>query len=175
MLQIIALLAIMVIALLLFTMTRPATFRVERSTDIQTTPEKIFPFINDFHQWKQWSPWEHIDPLLKRTYGGAAAGKGTRYAWEGNNKVGSGQMEILESAEPSRILIQLDFLKPFAARNAAEFILTEQDGNTTVTWAMYGANSFMAKVMSLFVSMDRMIGAQFEQGLANLKQVAERD
>ena len=161
-------------ALLIYATTRPDTFRLERSTVILAPPEKVFALIDNFHDWTKWSPWENIDPALKRTYGGPDAGRGTLYAWEGNNKVGSGRMEITESAPAEKIVIKLDFLKPFEAHNIAEFTFAPKDGGTVVTWAMYGPCPFISKLMQIFCSMDKMVGGQFEQGLANLKAAAEK-
>lgn len=167
-------LVVLVAALLAYAATRPDSFRLERSATIQAPPGKVFALVNDFRQWTAWSPWENIDPALKRTYSGAASGAGTAYAWEGNNDVGAGRMEITDSVPPSRILIKLDFLKPFEAHNTAEFSFVQQGDATTVTWAMYGPSPFMAKLMGIFFSMDRMVGGQFEQGLAKLKALAEK-
>jgi hypothetical protein len=153
---------------------RPATFRVERSAGITAPPEKIFAFINDFRQWTAWSPWEGIDPALKRTYSGAASGKGAVYAWEGNSKVGSGRMEVLESLPASKITIKLDFFKPFEGHNTAEFTLDRKGDVTMLAWAMFGPSPYMSKVMGLLINMDRMIGGQFETGLAKLKSIAEK-
>jgi carbon monoxide dehydrogenase subunit G len=165
---------VFIVALLVYAMTKPDSFRIERSANINAPPEKIFPFINDFHNWIAWSPWEKIDPALKRAYSGTTSGKGTVYEWEGNNQVGHGRMEISDTSPPSHLLIKLDFLKPFEAHNTAEFTLNGAGQSTNVTWAMYGPQPYLAKVMSLFVSMDTMVGGQFETGLANLKTVAEQ-
>ncbi|MGH8429221.1 MAG: SRPBCC family protein, partial [Solimonas sp.] len=120
----IGLIAVGLVAVLFaYAATRPDSFRIERSAAIQAPPEKIYPHIDDFHRWTAWSPWEKIDPALKRSYSGAPAGKGAAYAWEGNKNVGSGRMEITESSAPSRIVIKLDFMKPFEAHNTAEFTL----------------------------------------------------
>ena len=159
---------------LIFAATRPGSFRIERSATFQAPPEKIFPHIDDFHRWTTWSPWENIDPQLKRSYSGAANGPGAVYAWEGNSKVGSGRMEITGSAPSSKVVIQLDFLKPFEAHNTAEFTLLPGAQGTTVNWAMYGPSPFVSKLMGIFFNMDRMAGAQFEQGLANLKSITEQ-
>ena len=160
--------------LLLFAATRPGSFRIERSATLQAPPEKIFPHIDDFHRWTTWSPWENIDPQLKRSYSGAANGPGAVYAWEGNSKVGSGRMEITGSAPSSKVVIRLDFLKPFEAHNTAEFTLVPGAQGTIVNWAMYGPSPFVSKLMGIFFNMDRMVGAQFEQGLANLKSITEK-
>jgi hypothetical protein len=170
---VLAVIAVAVAAVLVYAATRPDSFRIARSATIKAPPEKIFAQIDDFRRWTAWSPWEKIDPQLKRTYSGAGAGKGAAYAWEGNKDVGSGRMEIRESAAPSRILIQLDFLKPFEAHNTAEFTLQPGPQGTAVTWAMYGPSPFLSKLMGIFFNMDRMIGGQFEQGLANLKAISE--
>ena len=166
--------AALVAAILLYAATRPDAFRIERAVSIKASAERIFALIDDFHQWVSWSPWENIDPALKRTYSGAASGVGTAYAWEGNSKVGSGRMEITACTPASKITIKLDFLKPFEAHNTAEFTLEHKDGVTHVTWAMHGPSPYLSKLMGLFFSMERMVGGQFEQGLAKLKSVAEK-
>ncbi|MCT7298918.1 SRPBCC family protein [Ralstonia sp. CHL-2022] len=174
MLKIIAIvIAVAIAAVLGFAATRPNTFRVQREIDIKAPPEKVFALINDFHRWTAWSPWEKRDPAMKRAYGGPANGKGANYAWDGSREVGAGRMEIVDSTSPSRIQIQLDFLKPFEARNTAEFTLKPAGDVTHVTWAMYGPSPFISKVMGLFFSMDAMIGKDFEAGLANLKSAAQ--
>jgi hypothetical protein len=165
---------VLLAALLAFAATRPDVFRVQRAASIQAAPEKVFPLIADFHSWISWSPWENRDPALKRTYSGAASGIGAVYAWEGNRSVGSGRMEITEASPCSKVTIQLDFLKPFEAHNVAEFSLQPAGGATNVTWSMQGSSPFMMKVMGIFASMDKMIGKDFEAGLANLKSVAEK-
>jgi hypothetical protein len=165
---------VLVAGVLAIAATRPDTFRVERSVSIQAPPEKIFPLIDDFHNWGAWSPWENRDPAMKRTHSGAARGKGAAYAWEGNNAVGSGRMTIAESSPPSKVTIDLDFLKPFEAHNVADFTLTPEGGATRVTWAMHGPSPFFSKVMQVFLSMDAMVGKDFEAGLANLKAAAEK-
>jgi uncharacterized protein YndB with AHSA1/START domain len=152
---------------------RPDTFTVERKAVIKAPPDRIFPLIADFHAWTSWSPWEKIDPGLKRTYSGAPSGKGAAYAWEGNSKVGSGAMEITEATPPGRIVIKLDFLKPFEAHNVTQFTLVPSGESTEVTWTMTGPAPFMAKIMHLFMNMDKMVGGQFAEGLNNLKTVAE--
>jgi len=167
-------LLVAVAAILVLAAMKPDTFRVVRSTTVKAPPEKIFPLIADFRAWSAWSPWEKMDPALKRSYGGPASGQGAVYEWEGNSKVGKGRMEIIDAPPPSRVAIKLDFLKPFEAHNTAEFTLAPRGETTDVTWAMHGPNRFIGKVMSLFVSMDRMVGKDFEAGLANLKAAAER-
>jgi hypothetical protein len=173
-LTILIVIAALILALLVFAATRPDTFQVSRAATVQAPPEKIYPLISDFHRWGAWSPWEKLDPALKRTHSGAANGKGAVYAWVGNKKVGEGRMEILEASSPSKVKIQLDFLKPFEAHNTAEFTLNPQGGSTNITWDMYGQHNFFSKVMCAFVSMDRMVGKDFEAGLSNLKTIAEK-
>jgi len=171
---IIAIVLVVAIAtVLILAATKPDTFQVQRAAAIKAPPEKIFPLISDFHQWKGWSPWEDRDPAMKRSYGGAAAGEGAVYAWEGNKNVGSGRMEILEASAPSKIVIKLDFLAPFEAHNTAEFTMLPQGGGTHVTWLMHGPAPFIAKLMHVFMNMDRMVGKDFEAGLANLKRLTE--
>ena len=170
---IVVLLAI-VAAILVLALMKPDSFRVERSAVIAAPPEQIYPLLVDFRQWAAWSPWEKKDPGMKRTHSGAPSGVGAKYAWEGNKDVGSGSMEIAEATPPSKLVIRLDFEKPFEAHNTAELTLAPAAGGTQVHWAMYGPASFMSKVMQVFMSFDRMIGRDFEQGLANLKAAAEK-
>lgn len=166
-------LVVAVAAVLVYAATKPDTFRVTRSTSIEAPPEKVFALINDFRSWGVWSPYEKLDPNLKRTYEGPASGKGAVYSWEGN-KAGAGRMEILDAPAPLRVTIKLDFTKPFQAHNTAEFTMVPQGDTTNVTWAMFGPNVFIGKVMSTFMSIDKMVGKDFEAGLANLKTAAEK-
>lgn len=165
---------ILVVALLIYAATRPDTFRVQRSIIIHAPTEKIFPHIEDLTKWGAWSPWEKMDPAMKKTLSGAPRGKGAVCEWSGNNAVGQGRMEILESLPASKILIKLDFFKPFEGHNEAEFSLAPSAGSTHVTWAMYGPQPYMAKVVSLLINCEKMVGPQFETGLANLKTLAEQ-
>jgi len=169
-----AVLAVAIVGILIAAAMRPDIFRVQRSATIKAPPEKIFAFINDYKLWGVWSPYEKLDPAMKRTFGGPASGKGSKYAWEGNNNVGAGSMEILESTPSSKILIKLDFLKPFEAHNTAEFTLVPSGDTTTVTWAMQGPVPFHFKIVHLFMNVDKMVGGQFDEGLASLKAAAER-
>lgn len=164
---------VLVAALLIYAATRPDTFRLQRSLTINAPADKVFPFINDFHHWPSWSPWEKMDLGMKKTHSGSPQGKGAVYEWDGNKDVGTGRMEVLESTPPSKIRIKLDFLKPFEAHNTAEFSLEGKGNSTTVTWAMYGPRPYMMKVMGMVMNMDKMVGGQFETGLANLKAIAE--
>ena len=153
--------------------TKSDTFSVVRATSMKAPPEKILPHIADFQAWRAWSPWERLDPALKRSYSGAPSGKGAVYEWEGNSKAGRGRMEITDVA-PGMIVIKLDFLKPFEAHNTAEFTLEPRGDSTNVIWNMHGPSPFVIKVMGVFMNMDRMVGRDFERGLADLKAVAER-
>lgn len=166
-------LAVAIIGVLIAATFRPDSFRIERSIRINAAPEKVFAFIDDFHRWTAWSPWEKLDPTMKRTHSGSPSGKDAVYAWEGNGKVGQGSMQIAESVPHSKILINLHFLKPMDTRSTAEFTLTPRDGGTEVNWAMYGPAPYLSKLMGLFFNMDTMIGKDFERGLADLKSAAE--
>ena len=153
---------------------KPDTFRVERTASIKAPPEKIFTQISDLKAWAAWSPYEKKDPAMKRTFGPVTAGKGAVYEWDGNKNVGKGRMEITEAAQPSKVLIKLDFIEPFEGHNTAEFTMDGKGGATQVTWAMYGPANFVSKLMGVFFNMDKMIGADFEAGLANLKSITEK-
>jgi hypothetical protein len=160
-------------AILIVALTKPSTFRVERSVTINASPEKVASLINNFHQWDAWSPWAKLDPTMKTTYSGPASGTGAVYEWEGNSKVGKGRMEIL-STDPAKTSIKLDFLKPFESHNTSDFVLEPQGTGTRVNWIMYGPMEyFPGKIMSVFTSMDKMIGPDFEKGLASMKAAAE--
>jgi len=167
-------LVVVIVGILLYATTRPDNIDIHRSRSIKAPPEKIVGFINDFGKWTSWSPYEGRDPAMKRTYSGAARGKGAIYEWEGNNDVGKGRMEITDEALPSRVTIKLDFERPFEAHNIAEFTLAPIGDSTTVTWAMRGPTAFTHKVMGIFMNMDKMVGKDFEIGLANLKTLAEK-
>jgi hypothetical protein len=161
---------VLVAGLLAYAATRPDTFEVKRTGHIQAPADRIFPLIADFHNWARWSPWEKLDPAMTKTYSGAASGKGAIYQWAGNSQAGEGRMEIMEASAPSLVRIKLDFLKPFKAQNTAEFTLRNTHAEAAeVTWTMRGSRPYMLKVMSIFVSMDKMLGKSFEEGLANLK------
>jgi uncharacterized protein YndB with AHSA1/START domain len=166
-------LAIAIATVLVLAAAKPDTFSVRRGATMKTQPEKIFSLINDFHQWRTWSPWENKDPAMKRTFDGAESGTGAVYAWDGNKNVGSGRMEILDASRPSKIVIKLDFFKPFEGHNTAEFTMLPQGDATSVNWVMHGPAPFMSKVMQVFMNIDKMIGKDFEVGLANLKRLTE--
>lgn len=153
---------------------QPDSFRVQRSALIKAPPDKVFGYLNDFHQWPAWSPWEKLDPAMQRTFSGPASGKGAIYAWQGNDDVGQGRMEIIDSAAPARLTIRLDFIKPFESHNTTSFVLQRRPDGTVVTWTMSGPSQFITKLMGVFVSMDKMVGRDFETGLAQLKAAAEQ-
>ncbi len=176
MLKLIGGLAVVAIAaILILAAMKPSTFIVERSVTINAPPEKIAPLIDDFHNWDRWSPWARLDPAMKTTYSGAPSGAGSIYEWEGNSKVGKGRMEM-RVVKPLKTSIKLDFLKPFAGHNTADFVLVPEGATATrVTWVMYGPLDFVpGKLMSVFTSMDNLIGDDFQRGLAGLKTAAEK-
>jgi len=175
---VLAVLAVAVLAVLALAAMRPNTFTVRRATTIKAPPAAIFPLINDFRAWPAWSPYEHKDPAMQRRLSGTQAGQGAIYEWTGDKNVGQGRMEILESTAPATVVIKLDFFKPFEAHNRATFAMTPQSDQagerTEVTWTMDGPALFVGKIMGLFINLDRMVGADFEVGLANLKRVTEK-
>jgi uncharacterized protein YndB with AHSA1/START domain len=177
MLEIVAIVAavvgIAVAAVLLIAATKPDTFSIRRTATIKAPAEKIFPLIDNLRAQSAWSPFEK-DPAMKRTHSGAPAGKGAVYEWDGNRQVGRGRIEIVESKPASSILLKLDMFTPFEAHNMVEFTLTPNGSGTAVTWAMQGRQPYMAKVFSTIVNCDRMVGGQFEEGLAKLKALSER-
>jgi hypothetical protein len=166
-------LAVAIAIVLILAATKPDTFSVQRATTVRAPAEKIFALINDFHRWGTWSPYEARDPAMKRSYSGPANGVGAVYGWDGNNNVGAGRMEILDASAPAKIVIKLDFFRPFEGHNTAEFTMLPQGDATNVTWVMQGPASFMSKLMQVFMNLDRMIGKDFEIGLANLKRLTE--
>ncbi len=163
-----------VAALLIYAATRPDSFRLERTVTAKAPPDKLFALVNDFHAWDAWSPWDKLDPAMKRTFSGPAAGKGAAYAWEGNSKVGRGRMEIIESVPSSKVAIKLDFMEPIEARNITEFTFTPKGDATVVTWAMHGPSPYVSKLIGIFASMDSMVGKDFDKGLAALKSAGEK-
>jgi Polyketide cyclase / dehydrase and lipid transport len=185
---------VLIAAVLILAAIRPDKISVRRTTSINAAPDKIFPLINDFNRWRLWSPYENKDPAMKRTVSGAASGKGAVYEWDGNSQVGKGRIEITEASAPSSVTIKLDMIKPMEGHNIVNFTLEPRGGasqaastevtstqvtstqvtSTQVTWAMRGSCAYMAKLMGLFLDMDKMIGKDFEVGLANLKTLAEK-
>lgn len=166
--------AVAIVLFLIVVAMRPSEFRVERSVLIDAPPAAAFAQVQDFHRWRAWSPFENIDPNLQRSYEGPAQGVGAIYDWVGNKDAGEGRMLIVESRPNERIKIQLDFRKPFEAHNLAEFTFKPVDGKTEVTWVMSGRHNFLFKAFGLFMSMDKMVGTMFEQGLRDLKKVSEQ-
>jgi hypothetical protein len=152
---------------------QPAHYTVERSATINAPAPVVFAQVNDFHKWQAWSPWEKIDPNMKKEFSGAAAGNGAVYSWAGNNDVGEGKMTITDSHPSDNIKIKLEFVKPFTATNATDFTFTPQGNQTNVKWTMSGDNNFVAKAFSMFMNMDKMVGGDFEKGLAQMKTVSE--
>jgi uncharacterized protein YndB with AHSA1/START domain len=150
-------------------------YTVERSTTMAAPPERVYAQVENFHNWANWSPWEELDPQMQRTYSGAEAGAGAVYSWSGNRKAGQGRMEIAEAAEPSRVRIDLSFEKPWKSRNDTVFTIEPTQAGSRVTWTMTGEKTLMTKVLGIFTSMDKMVGPDFEKGLARLKAVTEED
>src|SRR6266404_7186923 len=146
--------ALAVAIVLILAISKPDAFRVQRVATIKAPAESIFSLVNDFHRWGSWSPWENKDPAMNRSFSGAGSGKGAVYAWDGNKNVGSGRMEILDTSGPSKIVIKLDFFKPFEGHNTAEFTMLPQGDATNVTWLMHGPSPFMGKIMHVFINMD---------------------
>ncbi|MDX8531885.1 SRPBCC family protein [Mesorhizobium sp. VK25A] len=171
---ILIILVAVIAAVLVYAATRPNDFVVSRSASIKAPAEAVFPLINDFRRWPEWSPFEKLDPGMKRMLSGAESSKGAAYAWEGNSKAGKGRMEITNSVPWSQVALKLDFEKPFRANNMVDFSLSPSGEGTTVTWAMRGARPFIAKLMGLFMNFDALIGKDFEAGLDNLKRTTER-
>jgi hypothetical protein len=164
-------LVIIVVLFAVIVALSPDGFRVTRSITIPASLVAIFPHVNDLHKWEAWSPWERMDPGMKKTFEGPASGTGAGYSWTGNKKVGAGRMTIAESRENELVRINLEFLKPFKATSTAEFTFKPGEKQTKVTWSTFGKNNFMAKVFWLVVDVDKMMGDEFEKGLANLKTV----
>ncbi|MCC6698769.1 MAG: SRPBCC family protein [Candidatus Hydrogenedentes bacterium] len=172
-LVVVAVVAVLVVVLVALIASRPSEFRVTRTATMSAPPEAIFAQVNDLHKWEAWNPWGKLDPNLKNTYEGAPAGEGAVYSWVGNKNVGEGRMTIVESRPNESIQIRLEFFKPMAATNTAEFTFKPEGDRTSVTWTMYGANTFMGKAIGMVMDMDKMIGGNFEQGLKDLKAIAE--
>ncbi|HEV8340787.1 MAG TPA: SRPBCC family protein [Candidatus Binatia bacterium] len=166
-------LAVIIIVFVIIVAMQPSEFRVTRSATISGPRSAVFAQVNDFHKWEAWNPWGKIDPAMKQTYEGAPAGTGAVYTWAGNKEAGEGRMTITESRPNDLIRIKLEFFKPFRATNTAEFTFKPEGNQTVVTWSMTGENNFMAKAVHLFMNMDKMVGGQFEKGLASMKSVAE--
>lgn len=165
---------VIVASLFIYGALQSADFSVSRAADFNATPAKVFANINDFHNWSAWSPWEKMDPNLQRSFSGAAAGVGSKYAWVGNKKVGEGNMEITHSEASKRMQLDLHFLKPFKADNVTEFTLTPNGSKTNLKWEMRGHRPFLFRVMGMFFSMDKIVGGDFEKGLNSLREIVEK-
>jgi uncharacterized protein YndB with AHSA1/START domain len=163
-----------IVFVLLYAATRENTFLVKRTVTINAAPDRVFPYLNDFHHWSAWSPYESRDRNMKHTLSGAPQGTGAVLEWEGNKKAGRGRMEITESIPSKRIVIKLDISEPFEAHNTAEYALVAKGTVTEVSWAMSGPNAYVGKLMQVLGIMDRLIGKEFDEGLANLKAIVER-
>ncbi|MES2692434.1 MAG: SRPBCC family protein [Verrucomicrobiota bacterium] len=166
-------LAVLVVLLLIIAALQPAQFVVERNGTVSAPPAAVFPYVNDFQKWGAWSPWEKLDPNLKRTFSGPAAGVGAVYEWAGNKQAGEGRMTITESRPSDLVRIKLEFLKPFTATNTTIFTFTPIGEQTAVNWRMTGEKNFLFKLVGLFMSMDKMVGKDFEKGLMQLRAAAE--
>ncbi len=166
-------LAALITVVILVVALQPTTFEIKRSTTISVTPELLFPHVNTLRNWETWSPWAKLDPNATITYEGTDAGPGASYRWAGNNRVGARRMTIKESKPNERVLMDLSFTAPMKANNVTEFVFKPSTGQTQVTWSMRGHNAFMAKAFGLFVNVDKMVGKDFEKGLAQLKSQAE--
>lgn len=166
---------VLIAALVIFIATRPANFRIERSAQIDAPANVVFPMINDFHQWVRWSPWENLDPNMKRTFEGPQAGPGASYGWSGNAKVGSGRSTIVDSKPAQSVSLKLEMFKPFNCTNQVTFKLAPSGAGTRVSWIMEGKNGLMSKAFSLVMNMDKMCGPIFDQGLANLNALVQSE
>ena len=166
-------LAAILLLLVLIVALRPSDFRITRSATFAVPPPILFEHVNDLHRWNDWSPWAKLDPNARYTYSGSETGPGARLAWIGNNQVGEGRMTIVDSLPTERVRMKLEFIKPFAATNTAEFTFTPEGDQTRITWSMFGKNNFMCKAMSLVMNCEKMVGGQFEQGFANLRSIVE--
>jgi hypothetical protein len=164
--------AVVIVLLVIFIATRPAEFSVTRSAAMSATPSAVFAQVNDFHKWEAWSPWAKMDPDAKSTFEGPLSGEGAKFAWDGNKDVGAGNMTITESVPDDHIRIRLEFTRPFAGVNDTLFTFKPAGDKTNVTWTMSGRNNFITKAVSLFMDCDKMVGPQFEKGLASMAALA---
>jgi hypothetical protein len=167
--------ALIIVVFVIVVATRPADFRVTRSATIAAPAEAVFAQVNDLHKWDAWSPWAKLDPAMKQTHEGTPAGTGAIYSWAGNKEVGEGRMTIIESRPSELIQIKLEFIKPFAAVNITEFTFKPEGDQTAVEWAMTGTNGFITKAFCMFMDMDKMVGSDFEKGLAAMKTTVEAE
>lgn len=160
--------SLVVLAVLVYATFQPDTFVLERRTTINASPDSVFAHVNDFHRWEAWSPWAKLDPNMQATYSGPSSGTGATYEWTGNSDVGKGRMTITESVPVSKVVIALDFIEPMAANNITTFELTPSGEGTEVVWRMEGRNNYLSKLMTTFVSMEKLVGPDFERGLSQL-------
>jgi hypothetical protein len=164
--------AVVIAILAIFIATRPAEFSVSRSANMAVTPAAVFAQLNDFHKWEAWSPWAKMDPNAKSTFEGPSSGEGAKFAWDGNKDVGAGNMTITESIPNDHVRIRLEFVRPFAGVNDTLFTIKPVGDKTNLTWTMSGRNNFITKAISLFMDCDKMVGPQFEKGLASMEAAA---
>ena len=168
-------LAVIVITLAIFVAMRPDDFRVTRSATVSAPAATVFAYVNDLHKWEAWNPWQKKDPTMRLTFTGPPAGPGASYSWAGNNEVGEGRLTITESRPGELVRLKLEFMKPFAATNTADFMFKPEGDTTAVTWSMEGKNNYLAKALHLVMNMDKMVGGEFEKGLADMKVAAEAE
>ena len=166
--------AVIVVGILAYAAFQPDTFTISRSVTIKASPEKIYPYMSDFHKGDLWSPYEKKDPAMKRTFSGPESGKGATYDFDGNKEVGKGRLEIIEAEPPSKVVLTLDMIEPMKGHNTVEYTLVPKGDRTEVTWSMHGKNSYLGKIISTFVNIDKMVGKDFQTGLANLKTLVEK-
>lgn len=167
-------LAALVVLFIIIVVMQPSEFEVKRSTSIEAAPSKVFPLVNNLRMWPLWSPWEKLDPAMEKTFEGSGEGPGSSYSWNGNNKVGEGRNTILESKQDQLVHMRLDFVRPFKASNDVKFTFKPEGSGTHVNWAMTGQKNFVFKAFGMFMDMDKMVGTDFEKGLAAMKVEAER-
>lgn len=170
---ILAVFGALLLAFLVYVALQSPEFKISRSATISAPPARVFAHVNDFHRWEDWSPWAKLDPDAKADFAGPSEGAGAQFSWAGNNKVGEGTMTIVESRPNEVIRIRLEFLKPFPATNQAEFTFSPEGEGTRVTWTMTGTNNFIARIFCTVMRMDRMVGRDFEKGLASMKAIVE--
>lgn len=172
--KIAAVLAAVIAVILILAAMKPNTFHVERKVVIKAAPEKIFPWLENPQKTTEWSPWEKKDPAMKKTFSGPAKGVGAAYAWDGNKEIGAGRIELTEVVAPKKVVMNLDFIRPMEGHSVAAYEVAPVAGGSEVTWSISGPQPFMSKIMCLFMNMDKMIGGEFEKGLADLKTIAEK-
>lgn len=171
--NVLGILALALAAIVAFAALKPDAFEIRREAVIAAPPERIFAVINDFRQWPNWSPWQDLDPNMRQTLSGPPSGVGAVSSWEGNGKVGAGRTEITEAMPPSNLKMKLSMFRPMKAENQVEYTLQPTSGGTRVSWAMRGNTPLMGKVFNMFVDCEKMVGKDFEKGLAKLKSLVE--